>query len=180
MYKLMLLASTAALAFAPANAQTLVEDASAFGARESIRSIDLSPNGKSVAYLQPINAGGVVAYIADVETGAIKPFLKSTRASINERLDWCSFVTDTRLVCQFRWLLQDGGQIIPFARNIAINSDGSEVKQLGQRASHYDERIRQDRRRDHRLAAGRRRVGADGAGVYPGSQHHRFPAGAQR
>lgn len=144
MYKLMLLASTAALAFAPANAQTLVEDATAFGARESIRSIDLSPNGKSVAYLQPINAGGVVAYIADVETGAIKPFLKSTRASINERLDWCSFVTDTRLVCQFRWLLQDGGQIIPFARNIAINSDGSGVKQLGQRASHNDERIRQD------------------------------------
>ena len=35
------------------------------------------------------------------------------------------------------------GQIIPFARNIAINSDGSGVKPLGQRASFNDERIRQ-------------------------------------
>ncbi|QIL02118.1 S9 family peptidase [Sphingomonas sinipercae] len=144
MYKALLLASAIALGVAPAGAQTsLVDDANAFGSREDIHSADLSPNGHRVAYLRPSQGAGMVAFVADLDTGAIQTFLKSAGAAKNEKIDWCGFVTDIRLICEISWMESDAGKLIPFSRTVAINSDGTGVKLLGQSASYKDERIRQ-------------------------------------
>lgn len=123
-------------------AQTIAQDASAFGARESAVGVDLSPNGQFVSYIAPSKGGGSVAFIADVKTGETKAFVNSGKGS--EHLRWCHFVTDRRLICQYTAVVNDAGVLIGFSRLIAINSDGSELKELGQPSSWYDANIRQN------------------------------------
>lgn len=138
----LLLLGAAALWPAPTLAQsTLEQDSAAFGARTSITSADLSPNGRKVAYIEPAPGAGSIAYVADVETGTAKPFLKA--GSGTEQLEWCKFVTDARLICQYTGLVRQPELIIPLSRLIAVNSDGSQMKELGQKSSWWDARIRQ-------------------------------------
>lgn len=142
MRKIVMLLGAAALWPASAYAQaTLEQDAATFGVRESIGAVDLSPSGQKVAYIQPVPNIGPVAYIADVETGAVKPFLRSSSKA--DQLRWCAFVTDARLICRYGGSVRDEGVIIPYSRLIAVNSDGSQVKELGQQSSWWDARIRQ-------------------------------------
>jgi len=102
-----------------------------------------------VAYVTP-HRGEAVAFIANVQTGDAKPFLKSGKGP--EKLRWCSFVTDQRLVCRYGgW--STSGMLIPFSRLIAVNSDGSGMKELGQSQSFYDAGYRQYDGH-YRLAAG--------------------------
>jgi dipeptidyl aminopeptidase/acylaminoacyl peptidase len=137
-------AAVAALIGATAHAQpahSLAEDAQAFGARESIESIDLSPDGKKVVYIEPAAGGSAIAYIADVESGTTRGFLKARAGK--EQLEGCSFVTNARLICSYGGTVEQAGLLVGFSRLIAINSDGSDIKSLGQRESAYDERLRQ-------------------------------------
>ena len=139
---LMFLAATAA-PIAMAEAQSsLAQHAAAFGLRESVSSIDLSPDGKSIVYVEPAGATGAVAYVADVESGATKPFLKSSGGP-EEKLRWCAFVTDARLICRYTGVVRSADKLIGFARLMAINTDGSSIKALGQRESWNDSRLRQ-------------------------------------
>ncbi|HEX8840204.1 MAG TPA: S9 family peptidase [Sphingomicrobium sp.] len=116
--------------------------AALFGVRESAVGVDLSPNGRLVSYVAPSAGGGSVAFIADVQSGDTKAFLNSGKGT--ERLRWCRFVTDRRLVCRYTAnMMSDGGVLLGFSRLIAVNSDGSDLKQLGQRSSFYDAGIRQ-------------------------------------
>ncbi|MEQ1547816.1 MAG: alpha/beta fold hydrolase, partial [Chakrabartia sp.] len=59
------------------------------------------------------------------------------------RLSWCNWASNTRFVCALYGLSDDAGLLLPFTRLIAVNSDGSDVKQLGQRASSSALGIRQ-------------------------------------
>lgn len=141
MRKLMLLAGVVAAWPSIVCAQyTLAQDAAAFGVRESIASADLSPNGRKVVYIEPGPGAISVAYVADVETGKAEPFFK---AGNTQSLRWCGFVTDVRLICRYSEMARRDGILVPFGRLVAINSDGSQMKELGQQASWYDERIRQ-------------------------------------
>lgn len=141
MRKLMLCAGLAAAWPSIACAEfTLAQDAAAFGVRESIAAADLSPDGRKVVYIEPGPGAISVAYVADVETGKAEPFFK---AGGTQSLRWCGFVTDTRLICRYSEMTRRDGILVPFGRLVAINSDGSQMKELGQQASWYDERIRQ-------------------------------------
>ena len=140
--------TASALAFAvaaPAFAQsTTVTDpvAAMFGVRESAVGVDLSPSGKLVSYVAPAPNGGSVAFIADVQSGDAKPFLNSGKGP--ERLRWCHFVTEKRLICRYTAnVTGDSGVLLGFSRLVAVNSDGSDIKQLGQPSSFYDAGIRQ-------------------------------------
>ena len=119
---------------------SLEQDAAAFGVRESISAADLSPDGRRVVYIEPGPGSISVAYVADVEGGAAKPFFKAGGA---ESLSWCGFVTNERLICRYTGISRQDGLLVPFSRLVAINSDGSGLKELGQKASWYDERARQ-------------------------------------
>ena len=116
-------------------------EAALFGSRESAIGIHLSPSGTFVSYIAPTAGGGAVAFVANVQTGESKPFLSSGKGS--EKLRWCAFVTDQRLVCRYTAIVDDAGLLLGFQRLIAINSDGSGMKELGQQSSFYDATIRQ-------------------------------------
>src|SRR5689334_22382488 len=116
-------------------------NAALFGVRESAVGLDLSPSGRYVSYVAPAPGGGAVAFIADVQSGDSKPFLNSGKGG--ERLRWCRFVTDQRLICRYTAIVDDSGQLLGFSRLVAINSDGTGIKELGQPSSFYDASIRQ-------------------------------------
>lgn len=116
-------------------------NAALFGLRESAIGVGISPGGNEVVYVTPSPSGGAVAFIANVQTGDAKPFLKSGSGA--EKLRWCSFVTEQRLVCRYGGVIDDAGLLIPFSRLIAVNSDGSDLKELGQSQSFYDAGYRQ-------------------------------------
>jgi dipeptidyl aminopeptidase/acylaminoacyl peptidase len=123
------------------NAYSLQQDAAAFGARESITSIDLSPDGNRVAYIAPASGGLNVALTADLTTKQSAGFLKTAPGS--DRLRRCTFVTNDRLICRYSSIGNLGKQLVGFRRLIAINRDGSAMEQLGQSASAHDAYIRQ-------------------------------------
>jgi dipeptidyl aminopeptidase/acylaminoacyl peptidase len=137
-----LLAALAAAA-SPAIAAdaSLNSDAAAFGVRESATGVGLSPDGSRIVYVGPAAGGATVAFVADVASGKVTPFLRA--GAYGEKLRWCSFVTDTRLVCRYTGIANDTGFLIGYGRLIAVNSDGSNLKELGQRASEYDAGLRQ-------------------------------------
>jgi dipeptidyl aminopeptidase/acylaminoacyl peptidase len=116
-------------------------NAALFGARESATGVYLSPSGKLVSYIAPARGGSTVAFVANVETGEAKPFLNSGTGP--EKLRWCAFVTEQRLVCRYTAILDDSGVLISFRRLIAINWDRSGMKELGQKESYYDAGYRQ-------------------------------------
>lgn len=139
-----LAAMSAAASASCADAQFKTSDLNAvlFGSRESATGLHLSPSGKLVSYIAPAPGGETIAFIANVETGDAKPFLNSGKGA--EKLRWCAFVTDQRLVCRYTATLDSSGVLLPFRRLIAINSDGSNIKELGQKSSAYDAGYRQN------------------------------------
>ena len=143
--KMLLTAAAAAVWTGCASAQVPAvadPEAALFGARESAVGLDISPSGQFVSYVAPASGGGAVAFIADVQSGESKAFLKSGKGT--ERLRWCRFVTDRRLICRYTAILRDTGDLIGFSRLIAINSDGTGLKELGQTSSFYDAGLRQN------------------------------------
>ena len=126
---------------ATAAAGTTDLNAALFGLRPSAIGVDLSPSGNQVAYVSPAPGGEAVAFVANVQTGEAKGFLKSGKGP--EKLRWCSFVTEQRLICRYGGVVDTAGTLLPFSRLIAVNSDGSGMKELGQRESAYDAGYRQ-------------------------------------
>jgi dienelactone hydrolase len=125
-----------------ASAQQSPVPAVLYGARESVESIDISPDGTHVVYLAPDNGRGTIVYYSQLDAGA-EPTAILRSAGDPERLRWCYFVTNERLICQVRGMVNNGGILIPFSRLISIDTQGRNLTQLGQRDSYYDARIRQ-------------------------------------
>ena len=124
---------------APAAAQPA--PAALFGVRPSVEHVDLSPSGDQVAFVAPGPKGSSVVFVADIASGQSKAIARASGDP--ERMSSCNFASDTRLIC-FIWGLSSGnGELIPFSRLMTVNSDGSDVKELGQRSSVYDTRLRQ-------------------------------------
>lgn len=136
-------ALAAALCSAQGAAQTssLAEDAAAFGARESVWAADISPDGSSIVYLAPAANGGAAALTANLATRQIKPFLST--GSATEKLSWCAFVSNERLICRFGRIVADPMGLVGFSRLVALNRDGSNARTLGQAESFYDAGLRQ-------------------------------------
>ncbi|MFT6475080.1 MAG: Tol biopolymer transport system component, partial [Qipengyuania sp.] len=68
-----LLAGVAAISFCaaatPLSAETVEEDATAFGARQSVIHASLSPSGDKLAYVASVGAGGEALYTVDLAAG---------------------------------------------------------------------------------------------------------------
>ena len=126
---------------ATAQQSPLATDAAAFGARESASHMAMSPNGKRVVYVGPGPGRVSVVYVAELETGQVKPVLRA--GGDPEQISWCNFVGNDRLVCRYSTTLRDTGMLVGFGRTISLNVDGTDGKALGQRSSSNDARIRQ-------------------------------------
>lgn len=123
-----------AVAFFMATTARGSDDAAAlFGARESIADISLSPDGQHVAYIQPVRGRESVLFIASLSGGEPKAIMRSDADPWT--MQWCGWASNSRLVCESYALIDNGEGLIPFTRFLALNIDGSNVKQLGQRTN---------------------------------------------
>jgi tricorn protease-like protein len=115
------LLATAALPASAAWAQA--DNATLFGTRESIQDISLSPDGNRFAVIQPAAGQGAAVYVVDIATGK---FVRVTGIDGDpERLDWCRWVSNERLLCSIYAMSEIEAVLAPFSRLVAFNADGS-------------------------------------------------------
>ncbi len=126
----LVLAPLAAQAFAAdAPPKGAAQTAAAFGQREYIQQISLSPDGTKVAMLIPARGRGLALIVADTANAALpKAILASTGRG--DQLTDCHWSTDTRLICRIYLTMSNGGAVYGYTRVVAINADGSGLKQL--------------------------------------------------
>lgn len=138
-----LLASPAIPVAAQTKTPTPLDTAGAlFGVRENVQHIDMSRDGKRVVYLTPGAGRTTSAYVVDLDTGNVPQLAFKTNGD-PDRLLWCKFVSNARLICQVAGVVSMGGQLVPYSRLFAVDTDGGNFAKLGQRTSEYDARVRQ-------------------------------------
>ena len=142
-------------------AADLASDAKAFGARESVSAVDLSPDGSNVIYITPGPGRKSVAVVGNLDSGQFHTMVSTDGQP--ESLSWCHFASATRAVCQFGGYVPwqgtvNNGEPVYFSRLVALDLDGTHPKLLGQPESAHDEWVRQsDGHASHCL---RRRIAA--------------------
>jgi hypothetical protein len=132
MFSLRLALMCAAAFFsAPAAAQQVADPAVAFGAREAVQSITLSPDGKTIAFVQPTRGQGASVHVVDLANP--QPRLVTSVDGEGQRLSSCDFVSSQRLVCNAWAVVNDGGILFTMSRPVAFDTDGGNVRVLGER-----------------------------------------------
>jgi len=117
--------------------------AAAFGAREYVQQVSLSPDGQKVAMITPSAGRGAQLDIVSVVGGQPpKTILRSSGDP--ERLTECRWSTNTRLVCQIYVVLKDVKDRLGFTRLISVNSDGGDLKVLSAQTNARSLRMSQD------------------------------------
>lgn len=113
-----------------ASAQSV--DAKAFGARESVEHIGLSPDGNQVVFLAPLAGTSTGVFVAQTDgTGTTKQIITSDGKP--ETIRWCRWASNTRIVCQVRSEMPSADGMIGYSRMVAIGADGTNVKLLSPR-----------------------------------------------
>jgi dipeptidyl aminopeptidase/acylaminoacyl peptidase len=140
-----LLASAIGLSFLSSIAHSadpgLVADASAFGARQSVWSVDISPSGQKLLMIDAGPGKTSAVTVVDVASGQELRVLHSNADP--ESLYWCRFASDSQIVCQYGGNLSVDGKLVGFSRLITVGTDGKGLKQLGQHSHYRDESLRQ-------------------------------------
>ncbi len=112
-----------------------------FGVRETVQQMDISPDGSKIVYVTPGTGRISAVFVADLASGTQQQVIQS--GGNPERLSWCNFVSNRRLICRFVGQVDRAGLLIPFSRLIAVDTDGKNSRPLGQRSTAYDSRLRQ-------------------------------------
>jgi dipeptidyl aminopeptidase/acylaminoacyl peptidase len=127
--------AVAAPAATPAPA-ALADPAAAFGAREAVQQVSLSPNGTKVAFIAPGPGQSTILYTVDVAGG--EPKMTLTADGQPERLTSCGWVSEARLVCNLYMIVDTAGALLPVTRVIAIDADGTNIKLLSRQVRQND------------------------------------------
>lgn len=133
------LASLALLCICPpllAQGAKPFDAAAAFGARESISDMSLSPDGSSVVYVAPLVGQGAAAYTLNLAIGAKEKLALFADGKPN-RLWGCNWVTNDRLVCVIYGVTNPGTGILPFSRVVAVDADGKNLQLLSKKDSEF-------------------------------------------
>jgi len=146
MFRKLLLVGCFAAA-APAAAQQAADPAELYGMREAVESIEISPDGTHVVYLQPGPGRTTQVYIHALAGGGA-PRLVVRSDGNPERLRWCRFVTNDRLICNITAMNRETPNqltqmLIPYSRLVSVDTNGENLQMLGERSSFYDARVRQ-------------------------------------
>ncbi|WP_293846822.1 S9 family peptidase [Sphingopyxis sp.] len=121
----------AIVALIPVQTIAQTDNAALYGARESVGDISMSPDGTQLAFIQPARDRGSVLFVAGAEGGAPKAVFQSDGAPW--KLAGCNWASNVRLVCTLYGVADPGvGHPVPFTRLVAVGTDGSNIKQLGQ------------------------------------------------
>ncbi|MEO8019393.1 MAG: S9 family peptidase [Pseudomonadota bacterium] len=109
----------------------------AFGARQSVSGLSLSPDGSSVAFIAPGPGQASSLYTQSLAAGA-KARLAVLAAGKPERIGSCSWVANDRLVCTVYAVVIDSEfGLLYKSRLIALNADGSNLKVLSNQENIY-------------------------------------------
>jgi dienelactone hydrolase len=101
--------------------------AKAFGARPSVQSMSLSPDGSKIAFIAPTPGHGASLMVVDLAASdSARSVLHSTGEP--EQISNCNWVTSSRLICTIYGINMDVNKPLPFSRLIAVNSDGTALK----------------------------------------------------
>jgi dipeptidyl aminopeptidase/acylaminoacyl peptidase len=114
--------------------------AEAFGAREGVEDVSLSPDGNKVAYIVPDKGQGSRLYTVDLANGG-QPRPALAASGDPDRLSYCEWVSNARLICGIIMVIKDAGERVAISRLIAVNADGSELKVVSVRQSANAERL---------------------------------------
>ena len=119
--------------FAYASASAAEFDAArAFGARNAIEDIAMSPDGSKIAFITPGNGQSSTLYTVDAVEGA-QPRKVAVASGDPERFSWCNWVANDRLVCAIYGVVVVDTEVTNFTRIFAINADGTNTKLLSTR-----------------------------------------------
>ncbi len=111
---------------APAAPQDL---AAAFGAREGIREVRLSPDGSKLAYIVPTTGKG--SAVLTVAPGPdAKPAVALVVSGDPDRLTNCDWVANDRLICTLWGVVSTPDGVLPYSRKVAIDANGANPKML--------------------------------------------------
>jgi len=111
-------------------AATIEEDAKAFGTRETVQSMDISPSGKLLLAVVSGPGRTSIVKIMDAATKEAHPIIMSSGDP--ESVDWCRFASDTQLVCSYGGNAKVENDVAGFSRLVTLGVDGKNLKQLGQ------------------------------------------------
>lgn len=131
----LLLAATLSRAEPPA----AFDAARAFGARQSVMDLSLSPDGMQVAYIMPAKDAGTMLVTGRLEAD-FKPHSVMLADGKPFRLVHCSWVSNQRLVCQIYGIVPDAtgtAGLLPLSRWLAVDADGGNVQTLSTRRNAY-------------------------------------------
>ncbi|MGR6327457.1 alpha/beta hydrolase family protein [Sphingomonas sp. XXL09] len=108
-------------------ARTLAER---FGARETVRDISLSPDGKRVAI---VGAGATRDMITIIDLATFRPYPLNATAAEKVQLSGCGWSASDRLVCRYRGIADVYGLKAAYTRTVGMDIDGGNVRYLGRR-----------------------------------------------
>jgi len=117
------------LGFGAARAD-VTADAQAFGARQGVTSLRLSPDGSRVAYIAPAEGQGSVLYVYDLAKGG-QAQVAMVASGKPERLHRCAWLTDERLTCTVVGAVEiDYAGEVLLSRVVSVDADGSDLRML--------------------------------------------------
>jgi dienelactone hydrolase len=120
-----------------AQAPNAFDPAAAFGARQGVLGLRLSPDGKSVSYIGPAAGQGGFLYTLDLAPGS-KAHIAARASGNPERLQSCQWVSNDRLVCGIYFVEKDSAvSILTVTREIAVDRTGANFKLLSTSGNTY-------------------------------------------
>ncbi|MEO5775189.1 MAG: S9 family peptidase [Sphingomicrobium sp.] len=114
---------------AAGHSETLEEDAKAFGVRQSVRSMDISPSGQKLLAVVSGPGRKTVVKIIDPATLASKSIMVSEGTP--ESIYWCGFASDVQLVCKYGGQTKLAEAVVGFTRLATFSVEGKNFKPLG-------------------------------------------------
>ena len=111
----------------------IAADAKAFGTREFLRDVDISPSGSKVVMLNSAAGAATTANIIDVATGKITRIGNSDGRPV--KLYSCAFAGEEHVVCRYGGNDYVGLDLASFTRMFVVNADGTNMRQLGEHES---------------------------------------------
>jgi dienelactone hydrolase len=124
-YAAALLAATAFVAMPAQAAPSLTgpQAAAAFGARERIIDVSLSPDGTKIAVVVPGPQQSTIVQVIDLTTGTANPINVADGNPLS--ISNCNWASNARLVCSMYGVSDRQGIWLPYVRHFAMSVDGS-------------------------------------------------------
>ncbi|HWG31643.1 MAG TPA: S9 family peptidase [Steroidobacteraceae bacterium] len=111
--------------------------AAAFGARESVMNMSLSPDGEHVAYVAPGPGQGSALFTLSLEKGA-HPRQAAFVDGKPDRLGDCTWVANDRLACRIYGVARNAlAGLLRWSRMVSLDADGKNLKLLSTQENPY-------------------------------------------